>query len=84
MLNALIFLSAVMVSEAGSWDPAPFNTIPTHASNPLFTPEEPTTLVLAIIGLGVIGASVGTMKLLRPRRGAAQVSPPRATSKRAA
>ena len=41
-----------MVPDSASWDPAPYIAVPTPASNPLFTPEEPRTLVLALIGVG--------------------------------
>ena len=84
MLNALIAFSAVLVSEAGSWDPAPFMAGPTHTSSPLFVPDEPRTLVLALIGIGIIGVYAGMQRWLRPGRGATKMSQPYTTSKRAA
>jgi hypothetical protein len=54
MLNALITLATTGISEASSFDIAGFNVIHPHAVNPLMTPEEPTTLTLALIGAGLI------------------------------
>ena len=81
MLNALIALSAVLISETSSWDPAAVNAVPIRASNPLFTPEEPTALVLALIGIGIIGAYVGVQRWLRPRRESTGASWPSAPAK---
>ena len=38
------------------------------ASKTPLTPEEPTTLSLALIGIGIIAAYVGIHRMLRPRR----------------
>ena len=40
------------------------------------TPEEPTTLTLALIGIGMIAAYVGVKRLLRPQRESRQMSLP--------
>jgi hypothetical protein len=84
MLQALLLFSAVVIAEAGAWDPAPFNAIPTHASNPFFTPEEPTTLVLGIIGGGIVVAYGAAQMLSRPKRKITKTARPEAKGKRAA
>lgn len=80
MLNSLIALSTLLISEASSWDPASLNIVPTHAKNPLMVPEEPATLTLALIGIGILGAYAGIQRMLRPRRELADVSRPFASS----
>lgn len=84
MLHALLLFSAVVISEAGAWDPAPFNAIPAHTENPLLTPEEPTTLVLGIIGGGIVAAYGVAQVLSRPKRRATETSRTETRSKRAA
>lgn len=84
MLQALLLFSAVVVSEAGAWDPAPYNPVPTHTENAFFTPEEPTTLVLGVIGGGIVGVYGIAQALSRPKRRVAPTSRPAATKKRAA
>lgn len=74
MFNALVVLSAVVISEASSFDPAGFYVVPTRADNPLFTPEEPSTLVLAAIGIGIFGAYAATQRLWRSQRSVANPS----------
>jgi len=54
MLNALLTLATTGISEASSFDIAGFNAVHPHAVNPLMTPEEPTTLTLALIGAGLV------------------------------
>jgi hypothetical protein len=64
MLNALITLATAGVSEASSFDIAGFNIVPKHVVDPLMTPEEPTTLMLALIGAGMI-AGYAVVKRMR-------------------
>ena len=82
MLNALIAVSALVISEASSWDPASLNIVPKHATNPLFVPEEPATLTLALIGISILGAYVVIQRLLRPRRELTDVSRPFTSSRK--
>ena len=78
MFNALVVLWAVVISEASSFDPAGFYVVPTQATNPFHAPAEPPTLVLAAIGIGIIGAYAATQRLWRSQRPAAKV--PRSTT----
>ncbi len=78
MFNALVVLSAVVTSEASAFDPAGFYVVPARAANPQLTPGEPSTLVLAAIGIGIIGAYAATQRLWRSKRPAANV--PRSTT----
>jgi len=82
MFNALVVLTAVVISEASSFDPAGYYVVPTRATNPLPTPGEPSTLVLAAIGIGIIGAYAATQRLWRSRRPAANVPRLTTSSKR--
>ncbi len=68
MLNALITLATTGVSEAGSFDIAGFNIVHQHAANPLMTPEEPTTLALALIGAGLIAGYAVVQRVRRQQQ----------------
>ena len=83
MFDDFLSLAEAMVPDSAAWDPAPFIAVPTHASNPLFTPEEPRTLVLALIGVGIIGAYAGMQRWMRTETGAERSSQP-PTARRAA
>ena len=74
MLNALLTLATVGVSEAGSFDIAGFNAVKQHAVNTLMTPEEPTTLALGLIGAGLI-AGYAAIKRMRRQQPAILVFP---------
>jgi hypothetical protein len=56
MLNSLFVLADVLGNLPGSFDVASFTIVPTQSTNPLMTPEEPSTLALAIVGAGLIAA----------------------------
>lgn len=67
MLNSIIALFATLISEASSWDPASLNAVPVRSNAPALLPEEPSTLVLALIGIGIVGAYVGLQRWRRPQ-----------------
>jgi hypothetical protein len=73
MLNALITLATAGVSEAGSFDIAGFNVVHQHVANPLMTPEEPTTLALALIGAGLIAGYAAITRMRRQQLPAATI-----------
>jgi hypothetical protein len=73
MLNALITLATAGVSEASSFDIAGFNIVHKHVVNPLMTPEEPTTLMLALIGAGMIAGYAAITRMRRQQRPVATV-----------
>jgi hypothetical protein len=68
MLNLLPLLFAEVMSEAASWDPASLNVITLPARDPLFTPAEPTTLTLAVLGIGLIGVYSYVRKIQQYKR----------------
>jgi hypothetical protein len=74
MLNSLFVLADVLGTLPGSFDVASFTVVPTHSTNPLMTPEEPSTLALAIIGSGLIAAYAIIGRLRRSQRHAATIS----------
>jgi hypothetical protein len=84
MFDDFYSLAEAMVPDSASWDPAPYMAGPTHASNPLFTPAEPRTLVLALIGIGIIGAYAAMQRWMRSESGAANASQPPRSTRRAA
>jgi hypothetical protein len=76
MFDDFLSLAEAMVPDSAAWDPAFFIAGPTHARHPLFTPEEPRTLVLALIGIGIIGVYAGMQRWMRTESGAAKTSQP--------
>ena len=84
MFDDFYSLAAAMVPDSASWDPAPYIAVPTPASNPLFTPAEPRTLVLALIGVGLVGTYAVLQRWMRTESGAAKVSQPPRSTRRAA
>jgi hypothetical protein len=65
MLDGLISLATTGISEASSFDIAGFNAVHHPAANPLMTPEEPTTLTLALIGAGLIAGYAAVKRMRR-------------------
>ncbi len=71
VILAIAHLSALserLLAAAATTKPSP-NGSP-------FTPEEPTTLTLALIGIGIIAAYVAVRRRFRLRRGLHQTSVP--------
>jgi hypothetical protein len=67
MLNLFRNLSSALLFEATSWDPASANAMPVRASSPEMLPDEPSTLVLAMIGIGIMGVYVSLKRWRRPQ-----------------
>jgi hypothetical protein len=74
MLNSLIVLAAVMGTDTSSVDLARLTVAPTHAISPFMTPEEPSTLALAVIGGGLIAAYAVVGRLRRSQQPAAVIT----------
>ncbi|HEX3598954.1 MAG TPA: hypothetical protein VHU84_02355 [Lacipirellulaceae bacterium] len=74
MLNALAMLATVVNSDASSFDPAGFLAVPTHVDNPLMTLNEPSTLALAAIGIGMIAVYAMTQRIWRSQRAGATIT----------
>ena len=68
MLHALITASTSLISNASILDPSLILARSTHAVTPLALPDEPTTLSLALVGIGLIGAYAGLRRLRRADR----------------
>jgi len=84
IFSALLPLLSEIAPDSPTWNPDQYLERPTPASNPFFTPEEPRTLVLALIGVGVIVAFAGVQRWLRAERKAASVSERPVSTRRAA
>ncbi len=84
VFSALISLFSEIAPDSPTWNPAQYLERPTPASNPLFTPEEPRTLVLALIGVGVVVAFAGVSRWLRAERKVESVSERPVITRRAA
>jgi hypothetical protein len=74
MLNALAVLATAITSDASSFDPAGFLIVPTHADNPLMTPNEPSTMALALVGIGMIAVYALTQRIWRSQRAGATIT----------
>jgi hypothetical protein len=72
MLNSIMLLLAALVSESASWDPASVHAAPLQAPTTAGLPQEPSTLVLALIGIGILGGYAAVQRWRRPRLPAAQ------------
>jgi hypothetical protein len=73
MLHALFAASTAALSAENSWSSMPWAEAPAPTQNYLFTPQEPSTLSLAVIAIGILGSYWGIRQLLRPRRQAENV-----------
>jgi hypothetical protein len=74
MLNSLIMLADVMGTDSSSVNLAQLTVVPTHAANSFMTPEEPSTLALAVIGGGLIAAYGIVGRWRRSRQPAAVIT----------
>ncbi len=74
MLNSLFVLAEVMGTDTSSVNLARLTVIPTHAVSPFMTPEEPSTLALAVIGGGLIAAYAMVGRWRRSRQPAAVIT----------
>ena len=84
IFSALLSLFSEISPDSPTWNPAQYLERPTPASNPLFTPEEPRTLVLALIGVGIVVAFAGVSRWLRAGRKVESVSEQQVNTRRAA
>jgi len=84
-MNVLLLLNSETGSDVSTLHPAQFLSQPIPPVDPLWTPQEPRTLVLALIGVGCIGAFAGIQRWIRAeRRKSTSVSQPQSTTRRAA
>lgn len=73
MMTSSLILAVLQFSALNE----PMFTIPPVNSAPKvvpFTPEEPTTLALALVGIGLIAVYAGVKRIVRPRRESQQTS----------
>ena len=68
MLNSIADLSAMLLSEIAPWDPASLNPLPVQQGTSVFLPDEPSTLALALIGIGIMTAYAGLQRWRRPQQ----------------
>ena len=68
MLNSLADLSATLLSEVASWDPATLNALPVQKGASVVLPDEPSTLALALVGIGIVTAYAGLQRWRRPQQ----------------
>lgn len=84
IFSALISLFSEIAPDSPTWNPAQYLERPAPASDPLLTPGEPRTLVLALIGVGAVVAFAGVSRWMRAQRKAARVSEQPVSRRRAA
>ena len=65
MWNALFTMLLGLFAEVPPWDPASLQTSPVPVSHPAVLPAEPSTLVLALIGIGIFAAYAGVQRWRR-------------------
>jgi len=65
MWNELIALLLGLFAEVAPWDPASLNPLPVRVSQPAVLPAEPSTLLLAVIGIGIFAAYAGVRRWRR-------------------
>jgi hypothetical protein len=86
MLNALALLATGSLSDAHPFDTAGFLKLPTHVVDPLMTPNEPSTLALAGIGIGIIAVYAITQRVWQSHQAGATIkafpTKPTATERR--
>src|ERR1700742_2029979 len=74
MLNALAVLATGSITDAHPFDAAGFLKLPTHVVDPWMTPNEPSTLALAAIGIGMIAIYATTQRVWRSHRAGATIT----------
>ena len=65
MWNTIVCLLIGLFAEVAPWDPAAFNPPPAPRATPVTMPAEPSTLVLALIGAGMLVAFAGVQRWRR-------------------
>jgi hypothetical protein len=65
MWNSIVALLLGLFAEVAPWDPASLNPMPVRISRPAALPAEPSTLVLALIGLGIFATYAGIQRWRR-------------------
>jgi hypothetical protein len=65
MWNTIVCLLIGLFAEVAPWDPALLNPPPVPRARPVAIPAEPSTLVLALIGVGFFAAYVGVQRWRR-------------------
>jgi PEP-CTERM motif len=66
MLNSLADASTSLLHAASNWDPAMWNAKPVPPNTPEILPPEPSTLMLALICLGILGVYASLQRWRRP------------------
>ncbi len=67
MLSSIISLSTTLFPDGSTWDPALVNASPVQATGPAILPNEPTSLALALVGIGIVVAYAGLQRWRRPQ-----------------
>jgi hypothetical protein len=65
MWNTIVCLLIGLFAEVARWDPALLNPPPVPRARPVTMPAEPSTLVLALIGAGMLVAFAGIQRWRR-------------------
>jgi hypothetical protein len=66
MPKSLIPLSDGSFVEGASLDPAAINAVPVPPKGPAILPEEPSTLALGFVGIGIVAVYAGLKRWRRP------------------
>ena len=65
MWNAIVCLLLELFTEAAPWDPATLNPPPAIPIQHAALPAEPSTLMLALIGIGIFAVFAGVQRWRR-------------------
>jgi hypothetical protein len=74
MLKLATLVVATLFAEMPHWDPASVDAIWLRSAGSGKLPEEPSALVLALIGIGILGAYAGLHRWRRPQQTASKSS----------
>jgi hypothetical protein len=65
MWNTIVCLLIGLFAEVAPWNPVSLNAPPVPRARPVAIPAEPSTLVLALIGIGILAAYAGVQRWRR-------------------